>query len=93
MDNCPELKVLIRKNAALFWYTKDSEKENLPIEVVLEFFINYGSSEAIKELFAIIGINEAAKIFRKQIKVWGARSNYIPVFQNYFTLYFQKYAS
>jgi hypothetical protein len=93
MKNSPELKALIRKNAHLFWYTKDSEKENLPIEIVLEFFINYGTAEAIKELFAIVGIKKAAKIFFKQVNEWGNRSNYIPVFQNYFTLYFIKYAS
>ena len=37
MENSPELKALIRKNAHLFWYSKDSEKENLPLPVVLEF--------------------------------------------------------
>ena len=93
MEKSPELKALIRKNAHLFWYTKDSEKENLSLEVVLEFFINYGTPEAIKELFTIVGIKKAAKIFRKQIALWKERSNYIPVFQNYFTLYFEKYAS
>ena len=93
MENSLELKALIRKNAHLFWYTKDSEKESLPLGVVLEFFINHGTPEAIKELFAIVGIKKAAKIFRKQIAFWEDRSNYILVFQNYFTLYFEKYAS
>jgi hypothetical protein len=92
MENSPALKALIRKNAHLFWYTKGSEKENLPTEVVLEFFINYADKNSIKELFSIIGINEAAKIFFNQINTWGQRSNYIPVFQNYFSHYFQKYA-
>jgi hypothetical protein len=47
MENSPELKALIRKNAHLFWYSKDSEKENLPLPVVLEFFINYADKETI----------------------------------------------
>jgi hypothetical protein len=94
MENSPPLKALIRKNAYLFWYTKDSEKENLPIEVVLEFFINYGTAEAIKELFAIVGIKEAAKIFFKQInKSERVANNYNDLSKNYFTLYFNKYAS
>lgn len=93
MENSRELKALIRKNAHLFWYIKDSEKENLPLPVVLEFFINYAQKEDIKELFHIVGINYAAKVFFEQINQWGDRSNYFPEFQNYFTLYFKRYAS
>ena len=93
MENSAELKALIRKNAHLFWYTKDSEKENLPLPVVLEFFINYADKEEIKSLFAIVGIKNAAKVFFEQIEKWGNRTNYFPEFQNYFTLYFKKYAS
>ncbi|NOT91781.1 hypothetical protein [Ferruginibacter sp.] len=92
MENSAALKQLIRKNAHLFWYTKDSEKENLPLPVVLEFFLNYADKEQIKELFKIVGIDNAAAEFFKQIALTGARSNYIPPLQNYFSLYFKKYA-
>ena len=93
MENSTELKALIRKNAHLFWYTKDSEKENLPLPVVLEFFINYADKENIKALFKTVGINNAATVFFEQVNAWGSRSNYLPELQNYFTLYFKKYAS
>ena len=93
MENSPELKALIRRNAHLFWYSKDSEKENLPLPVVLEFFINYANKESIKELFAIVGLKTAAGTFFEQIKTQKERSNYFPELQNYFTLYFNKYAS
>lgn len=93
MENSADLKALIRKNAHLFWYIKDSEKEKLPLPVVLEFFINYADKEDIKTLFAIVGIKNAARVFFEQIEKWGSRSNYFPEFQNYFTLYFRKYAS
>jgi hypothetical protein len=93
MPNSPELKALIRKNAHLFWYTKDSEKENLPLPVVVEFFLNYAESSEIKDLFKIAGLKKVASTFNKQIAEWGERSNYIPVFQNYYSLYFAKYAS
>jgi hypothetical protein len=93
MENSPELKALIRKNAHLFWYIKDSEKENLPLPVVLEFFINYADKEDIKELFRIVGIKTAAAVFFEQINKWGNRSNYFPEFQNYFTSYFKRYSS
>ena len=93
MENSPELKALIRKNAHLFWYSKDSEKENLPLSVVLEFFINYADKEDIKALFNIVGIKNAAAVFFEQVKTWGKRTNYFPELQNYFTLYFTRYAS
>jgi hypothetical protein len=93
MENSAELKALIRKNAHLFWYTKDSEKENLPLSVVLEFFINYAELESIKELFQIVGIKNAAKVFFEQVELQGMRSNYFPEMKNYFNLYFLKYAS
>ena len=93
MQNSPELKALIRKNAHLFWYSKDSEKENLPLPVVLEFFINYADKEDIKELFRIVGIKKAAKVFFEQVnKSERAANNYEPVSRNYFSLYFNKYA-
>jgi hypothetical protein len=94
MENSPALKALIRKNAFLFWYSKDSEKENLPLSVVLEFFINYAKQEDIKALFEIVGIKNAAKVFFEQIgRSERAANNYFPEVRNYFTLYFNKYAS
>ena len=94
MENSPELKALIRKNAHLFWYSKDSEKENLPLPVVLEFFINYADKEDIKALFNIVGINNAAAVFFEQInKSERAANNYEAISRNYFSLYFKKYAS
>ena len=92
MENSPELKALIRNNAHLFWYTKDSEKEKLPLPVVLEFFLNYADKEAVKSLFKIVGLKNAADTFFKQIELMGDRSNYLPMTQNFFSLYFKKYA-
>ncbi len=93
MENSPELKALIRKNAHLFWYTKDSKKEDLELPVVVEFFLNYAQLEDIKALFDIVGIKTVADIFFKQVKEWGERSNYFPIYQYYFSDYFKKYAS
>ncbi len=94
MENSPELKALIRKNAVLFWYIKDSEKENLPLPVVLEFFINYAAQEDIKELFRIVGIKTAAKVFFEEIgKSERAANNYNSISRNFFNLLFKKYAS
>ena len=92
MENSPELKALIRKNAHLFWYIKNEAKENLPLPVVTEFFLNYADKEDVKKLFQLAGINNVADVFFKQIADWGERSNYLPVVQNFFTLYFKRYA-
>ena len=93
MENSPELKALIRKNANLFWYTKDSEKENLPLPVVLEFFLNFANQEDVKALFKIIGTKKAAAVFFEQInKSERAANNYNVLSRNFFTLYFNKYA-
>lgn len=70
------------------------KKENLPLPVVLEFFINYADKEGRKSLFNIVGIKNAAKVFFEQVnKSERAANNYEEVFRNYFTLYFNKYAS
>lgn len=92
MENSPEMKALIRKNAHLFWYIKDSAKENLPLSVVTEFFLNYADKEDVKKLFQIAGIDNVRDTFFKQIEEWGDRTNYLPMTQNFFTLYFNKYA-
>ncbi len=93
VENSPELKALIRKNADLFWYIADDKKEDLPLEVVVEFFLNYAQLEDVKKLFEVVGIRKVAEVFDKQVEIWGERSNYIPVVQNYFKLYFKRHAS
>jgi hypothetical protein len=93
MENSPELKALIRKNANLFWYTKDTEKENLPLPVVVEFFLNYANAQDVKELFRIVSVKKTAAVFFEQVnKSERAANNYNVLSRNFFTLYFNKYA-
>lgn len=94
MENSEELKALIRKNADLFWYIKDEEKENLEFGVVLEFFLNYASLADVKELFRIVGIEKAAEEFHRQVgKSERASKNYNIVSKNYYINYFKRHAS
>jgi hypothetical protein len=93
MENSQELKDLIRKNAALFWYIEDSKKEELPLEIVVEFFLNYADEENVKKLFDIVGINKVAEVFRKISLISDRRKNNIlAINYNYFFNYFKKYA-
>jgi hypothetical protein len=89
--NSPEIKRFIHKNSNLLWYIPDDKKEDISHELLLETILNYGTLDDVKELFKIMGINQAAMIFsglqgRK-------KKNYYPEIYNFFSLYFKKYAS
>ncbi len=88
--NKPEIKSFIRENAHLFWYFKDDEKENISPEVLVEFILNYGDDQSVKNLFDLLGIETVASIFRKQTAQ--KRVNYHKRTKHYFTLYFNKHA-
>ena len=93
MENSPALKALIRKNAHLFWYTKDSEKENLPLPTIVEFFLNFANEEDVKQLFKVVGIDTVAKTFYNQLNISErSANNYDALAKNYFSLYFNQYA-
>ncbi len=88
--NSPEIKAFIRKNQSLFWYIPDDKKEDIDEEILVEFILNYGTMEDVKELFMLMGIGKVAKVFyhasgRKKL-------NYYPEVYNYFDLFFKKYA-
>lgn len=88
--NSPEIKAFIRKHSSLFWYIPESKKEDISHEVLVEFILNYGSMDDVKELFRILGVKEAARAF---FNATGRRKlNYFPEIHNYFRLFFEKYA-
>jgi hypothetical protein len=81
-----DLESLINKNRNLFWSVNREDLKNLSLDSVVEHFLNYGYLAAIKELFGLIGIEEAARIFYGQIKM--KRVNYHRRTINFFELYF-----
>jgi negative regulator of genetic competence, sporulation and motility len=88
--NSPEIKAFIRKHSSLFWYIPEDKKEEISEDILVEFILNYGTLEDVKELFRIMGIKETARVFyqaegRKKL-------NYYPEVYNFFDLYFKKYA-
>ncbi|OHA31575.1 MAG: hypothetical protein A3B11_00825 [Candidatus Taylorbacteria bacterium RIFCSPLOWO2_01_FULL_44_26] len=78
----------VRKRKALFWSTKNYD--GLSNAAVVEGILNYGDMDDVRELIAILGIREVARIFRENTN--RARVNYLPEIVNYFQLYFKKYA-
>jgi hypothetical protein len=79
----------IKKRPYLIWYVKDLE--DVSESSVVEHVLNYGNFDDFKVLMGIMGVDNMAKIFRKQIR--SKRCNYNPKVKNYFSLYFKKYAS
>jgi hypothetical protein len=90
MGHSKEIKQFIRDKSSLFWYTPESKKEQISLDFLVETILNYGDTEDVKRLFSLLGINEVARIFRKNTS--GFRTNYLPLVLNYFDLYFKKYA-
>ncbi len=83
-----EIKEFIKEYGYLFWWVKESEKENINLNALVESVLNYGDIPCIKKLFDLIGIKKAAEIFYQDIKK--GRVNYYPEVVNFFDLYFKK---
>jgi len=78
----------VRKRKYLFWSTKNYD--GLSKSAVVEGVLNYGDMDDVRELIALLGVQEVAEIFYKNTN--RPRINYRPEVKNYFQLYFQKYA-
>ena len=90
MMNSPEIKEYIKEYGYLFWYTPEDKKENIKPEILVETILNYGDMDAVKKLFALLGIKETAEIFFNATE--RKKLNYYPEIYNYFSLFFKKYA-
>ncbi|MFH1178444.1 MAG: hypothetical protein V1711_01835 [bacterium] len=78
----------VKQRKYLFWSTRNYD--GLSPEAVVEAVLNYGDMNDVRELIALLGIQEVAKTFRANTS--RVRVNYRPEVVNYFKLYFQKYA-
>ena len=93
MMNNPEVKEFIRKHSNLFWYIPEDKKEDISHEVLVEFILNYGDLNSIRNLLDLLGIEKTAKVFFDSINLSERRKgNYYELTLNYFTLFFKKYA-
>jgi hypothetical protein len=83
-------RAFIRKHRDLFWYTPESEKENISDEFLLEHIINYADIPSIKELIKIMGFENAHRIFKSY--TGRKKGNIYPEFYSLFSHYFEKFA-
>ncbi len=91
MDN-DEIKKFIKKHSPLFWYIPENRKEGISLEVLVEFVLNNGDLNTVKELFNLLGIEKVAEIFYKTINISPRRrGNYHELTLNYFDLVFKRY--
>ncbi|MBN2698976.1 MAG: hypothetical protein JXR52_09125 [Bacteroidales bacterium] len=91
--NSPEIKAFIRQNSDLFWYIPEEKKEDISLDVLVEFILNFGDMDTVKEMIRIIGIQQVAYHFFHATKLSKRRkSNFNELTLNYFTLLFNKYA-
>jgi len=84
------LKDFIRENESLFWYTPEDKGEMVTDELLVETMLNYGDLDQIRSMFRLMGLRNAAQIFRNMKE--RKQLNYFPEIWNYFNLYFNKYA-
>ena len=91
MENQEAIKAFLEKNKDLFWHFDKTKLEALSIDVIVEYILNYGDENSVKELFEVYGLGETASIFFKNTNE-GPRINYLPEVKNYFTLYFNRHA-
>ena len=82
------IKNFIAQRPYLVWSSNNYDA--LSEGAILEAVLNYGNFKDVQTLFSLLGIKKSAAIFSEQIKQ--KRVNYSPKIQNYFTLYFKKYA-
>ena len=77
-----EVRKFIDDNQYLFWYTPAPKSETVTDELLVKTVLNYGT------------MNNVAKIFFDSInKSERRKSNYFELTVNYFTLFFNRYAS
>ena len=94
MPYSPEIKAFIREHSELFWYTPEEKKEEISEEFLVETILNYGDLKTIKQLISILSIRKTADIFFHSINLSPRRKgNYFDTTCNFFTLFFQRYAS
>jgi len=90
----PELKKYIDDHQHLFWYSPAPKSETVSDELLVEMILNYGNMNELRDLFNVVGINSVAKIFFDSIaKSERRKGNYYELTLNYFTLFFNRYAS
>jgi hypothetical protein len=82
----------IELRQALFWSVGKNRKKVISEHLLVETILNYGTQEDVHELLSILGLKRTADIFFEATN-GSERHNYFPQVENFFRLYFKRYAS
>lgn len=81
---------IIEKHKNLFWYTPDSQKQDISDALLVERILNDGSLDDFRELVDALGAKRVAEVF---FSAKGRqKENYYPEIYNFFSLILKKYA-
>ena len=87
-----ELATYIEKRNDLFWSVKKEKRRDVSETLVVETILNYGTLEDVRQLFKVLGLAHTAAIFFATTQN-RTRHNYFPEVENFFRLYFTRYAA
>lgn len=62
MIHSQQITDFIKRNEHLFWYTPIEDKQNISELMLVEFIINYGTLDNIKELIQLFGVPKMQKL-------------------------------
>ncbi len=54
---------LIQKNKDLFWYIRKDALKEMSDDVLVEFIMNYGDMEALRDLINVLGIEKLRIVY------------------------------
>ncbi len=81
---------IIEKHKNLFWYTPESEKQNISDSLLVELILNDCTLDDFRELVDTLGGKRVAQVF---FSAQGRqKSNYYPEIYHFFSLILKKYA-
>lgn len=85
-----EYRNFLERYRDLFWHFDKSKLDRLSHDVIIEYVLNYGDDQAVKELFSLLGTQYVGEIFKKNT-VNRKRKNYLPIVENFFNYYFKRH--
>ncbi|MFN0034519.1 MAG: hypothetical protein ACKVUS_05585 [Saprospiraceae bacterium] len=81
----------IAPRRALFWSVGKSRTHEISDPLLVETILNFGTQEDVHELFRVLGLKRVAEVFFEATR-GRSRHNYFPQVENFFRLYFERYA-
>jgi hypothetical protein len=86
-----KFQAYIEPRKALFWSVSKDKKHEISEYLLVETILNFGTREDVHELFKVMGLKEVSEIFF-EVTRGRSRHNYFPQVENFFRLYFERYA-